>query len=142
MRIDLLKSLSKALKEVPEENYNNFYMRSWMVGKHKLKKRTLSCGTTACAIGLASTLPDWKKAGLTMTIGRIDSGNTDWYPVFKGYYNDSDWFGGPKFLGIKESDFNYIFGGFYERTPKEEAKVIDDFITRIMKIESDFKINK
>lgn len=74
-------------------------------------------------IGLASTLPDWKKAGL-----EIESvGNDRWMPVWSGDVNLS---AGANLLEMSLSDFYRLFLEGENRTPVEEADMIEKIIKK------------
>lgn len=120
----MLRSLSAALKAIPEENAKNFNRGVWIYGDHRLKYADyFSCGTQACAIGLASTLPDWKKAGLEIK----SVGNDRWMPVWSGDVNLS---AGANLLEMSLSDFYRLFLEGENRTPVEEADMIEKIIKK------------
>jgi hypothetical protein len=67
MRADLLLLLADRLDEVPVKQ---FFYGSW-VGSDWGGKADLSCGTTACAGGWATTIPALRKLGLVLDGGGI-----------------------------------------------------------------------
>lgn len=54
-----LLKLAKFLDELPEERFD---LATW-VGRSWKGKQDLSCGTTACALGWACTIPEFRKLG-------------------------------------------------------------------------------
>jgi hypothetical protein len=67
---ELLTELADFLDRLPEERFD--YTR-W-VGRDWRGSPDLSCGTTACAIGWATTLPSWRAAGLALQPSRLSGG--------------------------------------------------------------------
>lgn len=58
--LDRLSALATFLEKLPRErfDYTNWVGRDWK------GKRDLSCGTSACALGWATTMPRFRKLGL------------------------------------------------------------------------------
>lgn len=57
-----LEKLATKLEKLPPKRFN---YNSW-VGRNWGKKPDLSCGTTACAMGWATTMPEFRRLGLRM----------------------------------------------------------------------------
>lgn len=75
-----LMKLVKFMESLPKSAEKHFNMAAWFAhdGDHELKygrrvTRTLlkDCGTTACALGWAATIPYFKRLGLTVKHGGI-----------------------------------------------------------------------
>lgn len=62
MKIKRLLRLAKRLDRVKPERFN---INKW-VGDSWEGKQDLSCGTSACALGWATTIPEFSKAGLKL----------------------------------------------------------------------------
>lgn len=71
-----LKYLADELAKLPRSANKHFYMGKWFghEGDHKhkfgklIKRRDLTtCGTTACAMGWAATMPRFQKLGVHVT---------------------------------------------------------------------------
>lgn len=59
MRVDLLEELANFLTDFKETEDTKFYLASWYHASR-------SCGTTACAMGWACTLPSFREAGFRL----------------------------------------------------------------------------
>lgn len=73
MRVDLLEDLERALRNL--KSNEGFNMNHWAKDK-KPSNQQLSCGTQACAVGLATTLPSWKKEGVSLRQRNCGDGTT------------------------------------------------------------------
>lgn len=74
----LMALVDKLRYGVPEEQFN---YRQW-VGKDWQGKSDLSCGTKACALGWATTIPSLRKCGLRLQLGQTNSwGEKTWGTV-------------------------------------------------------------
>ncbi len=87
-----------------------------------------ACGTTACAMGWAATIPSFRRAGLTVKTGGI-SGNVE-YNGFDGTLAAVD------FFKISRSDAYNLFlpGGYHngsQATPKDVARKIRAVVENI-----------
>jgi hypothetical protein len=60
MNKERLELVAKKLESLPPERFN---YSSW-IGKNWEGAQDLSCGTTACALGWAATIPELQEAGL------------------------------------------------------------------------------
>lgn len=65
-----LLKLAKFLEKLPEER---FFYGLW-VGDDWAGKPDLSCGTTACAMGWATAIPEFRELGLRMRRFKTDTG--------------------------------------------------------------------
>lgn len=72
-----LKKLADLLRTVPDERFN---YRHW-VGKNWGGKADLSCGTTACALGWATTIPSLRKVGLRLERTTNSYGDVSSWPT-------------------------------------------------------------
>lgn len=73
IRFDLLTTLARALTEVPE---GQFEFNRW-AGEGWTGTTDLSCGTPACAIGWATTMPEFQALGLRLVKVRGQVGVTN-----------------------------------------------------------------
>lgn len=117
-----LELLVKAL-ENPKLHKKNFNLHNWANGPHPPKKPTLECGSTACAIGLACTIPEWKKDGFKMVA------EGDAYCPEYGPYASFD--AVSRYLRITYEDVMYLFhedSYLPEASPQDVANRIKEFI--------------
>lgn len=115
-----LLSLAKLLEtKVPPKK---FKMTHWTEGK---KTDPRECGTAGCAIGWATTLPHFKKAGLRVVrSNEIDIGVYSSRLVFGRQEN---WGVPPVFFDISHKESRHLFAPDYYNgnpTPKTVAKRI------------------
>jgi hypothetical protein len=66
MNKERLELVAKKLESLPPERFN---YSSW-IGKNWEGAQDLSCGTTACALGWAATIPELQEAGLRIVAAR------------------------------------------------------------------------
>lgn len=136
-----LLKLADHLDDVPRNkfDYNSYVGEDWG------GKANLSCGTTACALGWATTIPSFRRLGLYLN----DNFDVD----IKNYNGlNSDMWGSPAIaasiiFGLKENEFEYLFiprdrdlnrtppefKGIKpgeNATPKQVAKHIRQFVKR------------
>lgn len=104
MRLDRLETLAKHLETVPPETFN---LGSW------------KCGTTACAMGHACSIPSFRRAGLRLE-KEMEWGEAVFIPSFKC---EQDFDAAQRFFGISQSDSYHLFDPMeypnYERTRKQ-----------------------
>lgn len=123
-----LQVLVEFLRKLPKEKFN---LRNWQYSNGwgicvsiKSLEDLKNCGTTACALGWASLIPEFKKAGLDR--------NTSGCPSYKGEYG----FGAAmKFFAICYEDSKYLFidesyNTLDKTSPKQVANRIERFLTR------------
>lgn len=77
------------------------------------------CGTTACALGWATRI--WPKEFWFSTTGDCAS------------FKSKDGLYGEQFFGITDDQWEYLFGCNRVRSPKQEARIIENFVRRIEK---------
>jgi hypothetical protein len=114
-----LLKLAAFLRTLPKSLFD---MRKWVredKNGHRHKHASLECKTTACAGGWATYL--FKENGLTYdwrSNNIIIPGKTAWTHETM-----------QKFFGIDDSYTLFmLFGASHERTPKEEAEIIEQFV--------------
>lgn len=69
--IKLFEDLETALRKLNKNS--GFHMRFWARNKEPTSPQ-LDCGIQACAAGLGTTLPSWKKAGLRLVPPKFING--------------------------------------------------------------------
>lgn len=126
MNAERLTILAEHLKTVPRKHFS---MGAW--GKRGFEKH--ACGTTACAAGWACTIKKFKQAGLKMHFAFKDA--THGYPLFTLKGEDGS---APivrdgseaisYFFELTGHETEYLFGADHERTPKQEARAILNFV--------------
>lgn len=88
------------------------------------------CGTAACAMGFATTIPAFKRAGLTLAVRAYDDGrgmSLDADVIFKGRY---DLHG---FFAISEHDFWELFGSdSYAQKDRTNPLAVAEKITALL----------
>ncbi len=114
------------------------------------KNQKLTCGTTGCAIGLASTLPKFRRLGL-----RLRKISNDWgtvQPYIKGGWNEDDIFSITDIadvLGLIDSEYCALFVPESQPTwlpedssPKEVADNIRSFCKAAKKNQEENWLNE
>lgn len=103
-----LRILADFMKTVPEKRFN---IESWTTGefcgKDKEPKHN-ECGTAACVGGWAGTIPQFKRAGLTLTNTGDDVGSLE--PAFE---NVEGFEALEQFFGLENIDMEGISGEVY-----------------------------
>lgn len=117
------KRLLKLAAKLRTVNPKHFDMELW--GMRGFDKS--HCGTSACAGGWACTIPSFKRAGLAMEYYDEDSlGGT---PVYTGGARYADGLQALEdFFEVEEKEASYLFGSYVQRSPKQEARVILNFV--------------
>lgn len=94
----------------------DFDMAEWgrHYGDHKPEEKNF-CGTTACALGTAAMIPEFKRAGLRMewqdeTAEYMDDGNQEWVANVK-FGKKTDILAGAAFFGLSKQDAVGLFAG-------------------------------
>jgi hypothetical protein len=118
-----LLKLADFLETVPRKRFD---FTKW-VGLDWKGKADLSCGTSACAIGWATTIPSFRKLGLKLSLN--DAGGT---PVFNGDFGSD---AVAHFFDISILDAEFLFFPLYndlgdKATPKQVAKHIREFVAQ------------
>jgi hypothetical protein len=121
-----LTKLADYLDSLPRSQRKHFDMRKWFshtgnheheIGEHVKPGALKHCGTTACALGWAATVPSFYKAGLRIPTG-IAGGS--WEPI--GIASE--------FFEIEENDAAVLFFDCAVdiRSPKQWAKHCRKFL--------------
>lgn len=121
-----LLKLADFLRTIPSER---FYYGAWSVsdvGPEEWKKgeKKLTCGTAACALGWATAIPTFKRAGLKLVPGLVKLDHKDGTC-------ESGFDAGASFFGITLEESDYLFSpsdGEGNSTPKQVACKIEKFV--------------
>lgn len=102
---NILKLADLLMADARRKRGIKFDMGDW--GSVENLEKPLSCGTTACAMGLAALSGAFKRQGLTAYI----SGRGSVYPMWKGNLRTSfDWLAiAERLFGIAERTANVLF---------------------------------
>lgn len=118
-----LKRLIRIAQKLERLPRSRFYFGTWVGGDWQ-GKPDLSCGTTACAMGWACTLPSFRKLGL-----KLDP----WWrePVLNGNSHQSTI--AKNLFGITSEEYSYLFTPIESglsplATPKQVARHIRNFV--------------
>lgn len=116
--------LADFLETVPA---SRFHMDVW-VGDDWKGAADLSCGTAACAMGWATTIPEFQQLGLRLVAFSRYGGR----PQFYGY---QDFEAAVAFFRIDECDANMLFTSEPDRneSPKVVATRLRDFVSERVK---------
>jgi hypothetical protein len=98
-----LLELAKLLRKLPKKRFNYTH---W-VGNDWKGKPDLSCGTTACALGWATTIPSLRKQGL-----RLLKIQDVFQVTLKGYSGASHLapeHAAQEIFGLNNNEFEYLF---------------------------------
>jgi hypothetical protein len=118
-----LTKLADYMAKLPPQARKHFRMSSWFdhsgadkhpIGRFITAKDLSYCGTTACALGWAATVPSFRKAGLKVEVAHTFSA-----------HNESI---ARRFFGLDRNQVGEIFGALSKRTPKEWAKHCRKFL--------------
>jgi hypothetical protein len=144
MNTERLELVCKKLEEVTEEQFN---YAVW-VGHDWKGKEDLSCGTTACALGWAATVPELREAGLCLRrddygYGYVDLVSRDTKAAL-GWRRSLN--AAMRVFDLTESEADYLFvpsdnydanysdydkqGPTSDASAKEVAQHIKDFVER------------
>jgi hypothetical protein len=107
MNKDRLMKLVRKLRFVQKNKPTKFNYARW-VGQDWKGKADLSCGTTACALGFATTIPEFRKFGLRLH-KTIDGGYVSWNNVHMGSGLNSSLYAAEQLFGISRDEANYLF---------------------------------
>ena len=102
-----LLKLADFLQKLPRKRFD---YQSW-VGDDWQGKADLSCGTTACALGWATTIPSLRKAGLRL-YKRDDGSGT--YVTLKDRTSRGSEAAGAEVFGITVGEAAYLFTPEYD----------------------------
>lgn len=134
-----LLQLAELLENLPPERFD---YSTW-VGEDWKGKADLSCGTTGCALGWATTIPSLRKAGLRMRA--FLSGNGGYVVLLRnGRKVAESEKAAEEVFGISNKEAIYLFNGTtrppekfedklktspdWDATPKQVAKHIKRFV--------------
>lgn len=123
-----LLKLADFLYELPP---TRFAYESW-VGESWEGKPDLSCGTTACAFGWATTIPSFRKLGLRLKPNRSEGRAHVTLKDFSGWsarFENAPRLAARKIFGLDTDEFEYLFvpntasynGNIFRRSPSENA---------------------
>ncbi len=115
MHVDRLLLLADFLETVPPERFD---MARW-TGVDWAGKSDLSCGTAACAMGWATTIPQFRKLGLKL--------NKFGVPEFKSYFGYG---AATRLFDIDFYETTYLFASYtnFRHSSRNVARKIRDFI--------------
>jgi hypothetical protein len=122
-----LLKLADFLEKLPRKRF----CFQWFVGLDWKGADDLSCGTTACALGWATTMPTFKRLGLAIHKGQFVN-------LVRLNKRGGPWGAATRLFGISRSESEYLFNprGCPKRpnclsgdaTPKQVAKHIRQFV--------------
>lgn len=125
--IRLRDELRAEMKKLSKTRH--FDMRTWFrvdepeVG---IEQREVVCGTSACALGVACTIPEFRDAGLHLECRR-----GEYYPKFG---EETTYGAAEKFFDITFDQTHFIFDPFYYRDVDGWAITPDMVADRINKV--------
>lgn len=122
-----LLRLAKFLRRVPKRRFN---MMIWASGLFcgRPKEVEHKCGTSACALGWASSIPSFKRDGLIL---KNDFDSDEAYVFFDGV---DGYCAASRFFEIGYESAKYLFDSEYgwvnrnKETPKQVAERIERFV--------------
>jgi hypothetical protein len=124
-----LLKLAKFLRTVKPERFD---MGTWVGGDWD-GKPDLSCGTRACAMGWATTIPEFRALGLRLGRRGTSAEGLPVFPVLKGERGSTWATCAEKIFGLNQGEASYLFipgWGDTPNTPKAEARRIEHFANR------------
>ncbi len=133
----LLKLANFLATSVPKEQFDYEVIAESPPGEEIKDTVGLSCGTSACALGWAGTIPEFRKRGLRLEINEEDPTQADvtFRPEGEDYSVNSykNLHAGAIFFGISNEEADTLFNPFhnnvsYDATPKQVAKHIKNFV--------------
>ena len=131
MNIAYLKLLEAKLRTVAQEEFD---MRTWCGSEwHPWGgKEDLSCGTVACALGHATTIPEFKKLGLRL-VRRLANHWAGWIELDQGIKGTSHGFSaGAELFGLSINQSEWLFSAVsYDAAVVSPAMVADRIIELI-----------
>lgn len=120
-----LLQLVDKLRKLPVKRFN---YSTW-VGKDWAGASDLSCGTTACALGWATTIPALRRAGLRL--GHLPGEDIDSFQPFAPHMlgdtpsYDSAEYAAAEVFGLSLDEYEYLFIPNSD-VPEEYAGILDD----------------
>ena len=131
-----LLRLAAFLEKLPRKRFD---YGNW-VGDDWKGKPDLSCGTTACALGWATAMPEFRRLGLVMVQELNDEGvSVTGYVALKGIRYSNEYDAACEVFGMEHDDIDRVFmpGDAYtcsglplSATPKQVARHIRKFVKR------------
>lgn len=133
-----LLKLAEKLESLPKKR---FYYGDW-VGEDWRGKKDLSCGTTACALGWATTIPSLRREGLRLFKHDYSNGGYVGLIDKKGKETGDEIDAGKKVFGLNSMEVGLLFypgstalinghemeSPDEDATPKQVAKFIRKFV--------------
>jgi hypothetical protein len=158
-----LRKLSKFLRKLKQTKSKIFDMQAWgqqlvqapslkvkvKGNKCEIKADANVCGTAACALGFASTIPEFERAGLKMKYRALNIDFTDetdkdsygelgeeFFPAADGqvYYRGAQGeMAGAKFFGLSNDEANSLFlPGHYPSVGYISPEIVADRIDALL----------
>lgn len=125
-----LLALADKLDTIPKERFN---FNQW-IGDNWKGSQDLSCGTTACALGWAATMPKFRKLGLYI-LDRFSTGNPSVYIHRECEGVDA----ATTLFGISYTEATIIFTPFTEKH-NEHMRFGRNIISQISPLSSAMKV--
>ena len=136
-----LEKLAEFLKTVPSEKFD---MELWMDTKAATARSpdpvdANACGTVGCAMGWATTIPSFRKAGLRLFhindyLGRLSSACHIALVDKKTGHISSDFSAAADFFGISISESEKLFSpDHYKENQRKNPKFVSKKITNFLK---------
>lgn len=105
--------LARALERFKPTERRKFNLATW-------KLRTRGCGTQACAAGLAASLPELKRLGLSLETNYSIERQTCYVPKYRRY---SAWDAIEKFFGLSPDEAFHLFAYDHYDDPRDPVAV-------------------
>jgi hypothetical protein len=124
-----LLKLAAFLRTLPRKRFN---YKHWVGNDWKGEPDLMSCGTAACALGWATTIPLFRKEGLRLRA--YSNGGGAPMLLDKEGEETSHYDAGARVFGITNEESHYLFsdnsGIGWDATPKQVAKKIENFVAK------------
>jgi hypothetical protein len=127
MNVERLQKLADFLKRPIPGRFN---MREWI--KEDIDDEGNVCGTAACALGWACTIPEFRAAGLTLSEPAIRTGFRRYSPRCEG---ERSYTAGAKFFGLGLEQAMYLFD--FDRYPDPHHITRCEVVERIEEMIAD-----
>ncbi len=131
MNKERLRTLAKYLKTVPDEH---FYLGSWTeIDGGKIKNGQISkvgCKTTACAMGWACSIPEFRRDGLRLEKVTLGGGFYKVETLVPVYKNCEEFKAAAEFFDIGMSNAMYLFSAaeYEEGTAHDVIERIEELL--------------
>lgn len=116
-----LLKLASFLRTLPRKRFDY----RWWVGDDWQGGKDLSCGTTACALGWATVIPEFRKKGLKLEFDEWDAGKVR-FGHREGLRAAEAFFG----IHFNEAASLFLPNGDANATAKQVARKIERFVDR------------